>query len=98
MISSEQELVQFQTRVNQMILKFKELKRENEELYTMVDKAESDIAELRQNLAAKEKEYDSLKMAKILEITDDDLETTKGRLAQLIRDVNKCIAILKEQK
>ena len=33
-------------------------------------------------------------MAKMMEITDGDLESAKQRLAKLIRDVNKCIAII----
>ncbi len=98
MTPNEQTLATFQTRVRQMILKFKELKQENEELYSMVDKSESDMAELRRMLDEKRRDYDTLKMAKILEVADDDLENTKARLSKLIRDVNRCIAILQEQK
>ncbi len=98
MTPNEQTLATFQTRVRQLLLKFKELKKENDELYAMVDKNEQDIAELRAMLEQKGKDYDSLKMAKILEVTDEDLDNTKARLSKLIRDVNRCIAILKEQK
>ena len=34
----------------------------------------------------------------MIEITDGDLENTKARLSKLIREVNKCITILKDQK
>ncbi len=98
MTNNEQALAVFQARVSQLILKFKELKRENEELYSMLDKSERDIAELRRNLEAKGKDFDALKAAKILEVSDDDLENTRTRISQLIRDVNKCIVLLKEQK
>ena len=37
-------------------------------------------------------------MMKMLEVSDEDIEVTKGRLSRLIRDVNKCITILSEQK
>ena len=36
-------------------------------------------------------------MAKMLEITNGDLEGAKMRLTQLIRSVNKCIAILSDE-
>jgi hypothetical protein len=42
-------------------------------------------------------DYDTLKMAKMLEITDGNLQDAKDRLARLIRDVNKCIAILSDE-
>ena len=98
MTSNEQTLLKFQTRVRQMILRFQELKKENEELYTMLDKSEKDIENLRTQLAQSTNDYNSLKMAKMIEITDGDLENTKARLSKLIREVNKCITILKDQK
>lgn len=98
MTTNEQTLSRFQTRVRQMILRFQELKKENEELYAMLDKSEKDIESLRTQLAQSTNDYNSLKMAKMIEITDGDLENTKARLSKLIREVNKCITILKEQK
>ena len=98
MTTNEQTLSKFQTRVRQMILRFQELKKENEELYAMLDKSEKDIENLRTQLAQSTNDYNSLKMAKMMEITDGDLENTKARLSKLIREVNKCITILKEQK
>lgn len=98
MAPNEQTLTTFQTRVRQMILRFQELKKENEELYAMVDQNEKYIRRLRADLENRSSDYDSLKMAKMMEITDGDLETAKNRLAKLIRDVNKCIAVLTEQK
>ena len=98
MTSNEQTLLKFQTRVRQMILRFQELKKENEELYAMLDKSEKDIENLRTQLAQSTNDYNSLKMAKMIEITDGDLENTKARLSKLIREVNKCITILKNQK
>lgn len=98
MTSNEQILATFQTRVRQMILRFQELKKENDELYAMVGKNEEDIAQLKKELEGKIDEYNSLKMVKMLEVTDGDVESVKARLAKLIRDVNRCIAILTEQK
>jgi hypothetical protein len=34
----------------------------------------------------------------MMEISDGDLQGAKDRLAKLIRDVNKCIAILSDEK
>lgn len=98
MASDDQNLSVFQTRVRQMLLRYQQLKKENEELYAMVDQAERETRGLRAELERKEQEYETLKMMKMLEVSDNDLDATKNRLARLIRDVNKCITILSEQK
>ena len=74
MDANEKSLTLFQTRVRQMILKFSELKKENEELYA--------------------NDYNSLKMARMLEVTDGDLEGAKARVAKMIREVDKAIKLL----
>ena len=81
-----------------MLLRFQELKKENEELHQTVEKNEQDIKELREKLALTEEDYNALKTARMIEITDGDLQGAKDRLAKLIREVNKCIAILSDDK
>ena len=81
-----------------MILRFQELKKENEELYQMVEKNEQDIKVLQGKLTQSANDYNALKMARMVEITDGDLQGAKDRLSRLIRDVNKCIAILSDEK
>ena len=98
MTQSEKTLTTFETRVRQMLLRFQELKKENEELYQMVEKSEQNISSMQEKLAQTEKDYNALKMAKMMEITDGDLQGAKNRLAKLIREVNKCIAVLGDEK
>ena len=81
-----------------MILRFQELKKENEELYKMVGKNEQDLKALRDQLAQDERDYESLKMARMIEISDGDLQGAKDRLSKLIREVNKCISMLQGDK
>ncbi|MBQ7661806.1 MAG: hypothetical protein IJS48_00355 [Prevotella sp.] len=98
MTESEKALATFQTRVRQLLLRFQELKKENSDLYAMVEKNEQDIKSLQAKIQQDERDYQSLKMAKMIEITDGDLQGAKDRLAKLIRDVNKCIAILSNEE
>ena len=81
----------------QMILKFDEVKQENAELYAMVDERDAKIKALEEKLAQAQSDYDSLKMAKMMTISDNDMEATQKRIAKLIRDVNKCITLLGEK-
>ena len=85
------------TRVRQMILQYETLKKENDELYTLVDQREQEIKQLQEELSQAQADYNSLKMAKMLEVTDGDMETAQKRVAKLIRDVNKCITLLSEK-
>jgi len=95
---NEKALSNFETRVRQMILRFQELKKENESLQTLVEKNEQDIKSLQAQLTQAGNDYQSLQMAKMMEITDGDLESAKARIAKMIREVNKCIAILSDEQ
>lgn len=97
MDSNEKTLNTFATRVRQMILQYAELKKENDELYALVDQREKEIKQLREELSQAEADYNSLKMAKMLEVTDGDMEGAQKRVTKLIRDVNKCITLLSEK-
>ena len=95
---NEMTLTTFETRVRQMILRFQELKKENNALHVQLQKDEQEIQDLKLRLAQADHNYNSLKMAKMLEITDGDLESAKARLTKMIRDVNKCISLLSDGK
>ena len=95
---SDKTIVEFQTKVRALSLQFQNLKKENDELYVMLEKNEDDVRNLRQQLQDKQREFDAFKAAKMLEVADGDIQSARERLAKLIRDVNKCIAVLSEQK
>ena len=87
-------LGQFEAHVRLLIEKYTLLKQENEELYAMIDEKEKDIKELTQKNAELKQNYDNLKMARMLQISDNEMKSAKQRLSKLVRDVDKCIALL----
>ena len=87
----------FTTRMRQLILQYQATKKENEELYAMVDLREKEVQQLKEQLDQARKDYQSLQMAKMIEITDGDIDAAKKRIAGLIREVNKCITLLSDQ-
>ena len=97
MTANEKTLATFETRLRQLLLSFQELKKENGELYAMLESNEKTVKELHEKVSQQQSDYDSLKMAKMIEITDGNLDGAKERLSKLIRDVNKCIAILSDE-
>ena len=98
MNANEKTLTLFTTRVRQLILQYDEKKREINALQEKLKKRESQIKELEAKLSQMQNDYTSLKMAKMIEISDGDLEDAQKRLSKLIRDVNKCITILSEKQ
>ncbi|MGI6243439.1 MAG: DUF2730 family protein [Prevotella sp.] len=97
MDTTEKTINTFATRVRQMILQYHDLKQENSNLYAMVDERDAKLKQLEAQLKQVRNDYDMLKLAKMLEVTDGDLEEAKKRVARLVRDVNKCITLLSEK-
>ena len=97
MDANEKTLTLFTTRMRQMILQYKETKQENNSLYAMVDERDAKIKQLEAKLNQAQNDYNSLKLAKMIEISTTDIEVAKKRLSKLIRDVNKCITLLNEK-
>ena len=93
MTENDKILTLFTTRVRQMILKYKELKKENEELYAMVDSRDNEISTLKKQLEQAQNDYKSLKTARMVEVSNGDIEESKKRISAMIRDVNKCITL-----
>lgn len=97
MEADEKTLTLFTTRIRQMIFQYQETKKENDELYGLVDERDAKIKQLENRLSQAEQDYNALKMAKMIEVTDADMESARKRLNKLIRDVNKCITLLNDQ-
>jgi phage shock protein A len=95
---SEKTLVDFETRVRQLILQFQQLKDENKQLQQQMQEQSQTIEELKARVTQADNDYNSLKMARMLEITDGNLDEAKERLARMIRQVNRCIAILSDEQ
>ena len=98
MSSNEQLIAVFQTRVRDLLERFKQLKQENADLLNTVGKNEQEIKDLRAQLAQAANDYKALKLARMIEITDGDIDAAKNRIGQMVRDINKCIAILSDEQ
>lgn len=84
----------FEARLRHLLYLYNELKRKNEELKTSIRQKEETIEEMRSNYNSLETKYANLKLAKIISINDSEARDTKQRLSKLVREVDKCIALL----
>jgi len=98
MTPNEKTLAAFEACIRQLILRFQELKQENADLHAQMEQAEREQKSLRQQLDQRHSDYETLKMARMIQITDGDLVGAKERLNRLIRDVGKCIDILSDEE
>ena len=77
---------QFATRVRQMILQYQSVTKQNEDLCRQVAEQQERIAKLEAQLQQQRNDYESLKLARMVEITDGDMQSAQKRLAKLIRE------------
>ena len=56
------------------------------------------ISQLEAQLKQMRSDYETLKLARMVEISDNDMQTAQKRLAKLIRDVDKCITLVSERQ
>ena len=84
-----------ETRVRQLILQDKQLQEQCRALESRVAERDRTIEELKQQNLNAQARYDNLKVARMLELSDNDTRNARQRLNRLVRDVDKCIALLK---
>lgn len=84
----------FAARVRQLIIRVESLKGENGELKNEVAKRDDEIRMLKEQLQTQKEQYNALMMAKMISITDDDIEVSRRRITMLIRSVNRCISLV----
>ena len=87
MDANEQLLNTFSTRVRQMILHYQRVCEENAALKADVAEREGRIAELERQLDQAQKDYNALMTARMIEISDTDMESAQKRIAKLIRRI-----------
>lgn len=88
----------FETRVRQLILTYREQKDANVALRGELEEKEREIDELRTRVAQMQDDFNALKIARMVELETKDLEMAKKRLGNLVREVNRCITLIKESK
>ena len=87
-------LIDFKLKVKQIIAKHETLKQEKHQLLRKIGDLEQTISHHNQENRLLEKKYENLKLSKLFIASDDDHKDAKGRIQKLVREIDKCIAIL----
>ena len=75
---------------------YDELKQENANLKHLLMQKEQEILQLEQSKKELEVQFTDLKMARTLSLYDKDIKDAKLRLSGLVREIDRCIALLNE--
>lgn len=87
-------LINFEYKVKQVIAKHEALKQEKQQLLGKAKDLEESINQLRRENQILEQKYENLKLAKMLIVSDDENKDAKNRIQKLVREIDKCIALL----
>lgn len=85
----------FDTKLRHFIYLHDKLEKENAVLKAELEQKEKELTLLQENLQISELRYTTLQRARIISLHDKDIEDTKKRLSKLVREVDKCIALIK---
>ena len=84
----------FETRVRQLILHCNKLQERNVELEKLVAAKDEELKKADEIQKESAENYSRLKMAKMMEIGNEDITEAKARINKLVRQIDKCIALL----
>lgn len=91
-------LKNFDAHVRQLLRQYSVLQQENQDLYAELENKDMEIARLHAEIGQHKRDYATLKLAKMIEISDSDMKDAKQRISKLVRDVNKCIGLLSTEQ
>ena len=86
----------FEARLRHFMYLHDELRRENAGLKQLLAEKDEEVKRIESSRKELEARYTNLKMARTISIRDKDISDTKQRLSRLVREIDKCIALLNE--
>ena len=84
----------FKLKVKFLISQHEALKKEKRQLLEKISELESSVNILRQENKALDLKYENLKLARLMVASGDENKDAKGRIQKLVREIDKCIALL----
>ncbi len=86
----------FEGKLRHLVYLYQEQQKEIASLRALLAAKEAELRRVENSRKDLEADYANLKAARIISINDTELRDTKQRLSKLVREVDKCIALLNE--
>lgn len=90
-------VLRIETRTRQMLMLHQQLRQEIAQMRHQLDEAEAQIRRLQDDNKKLQEDYAHLKIAKYVDMADDDTKQIRSRISKMVRDIDKCIAMLKTE-
>jgi septal ring factor EnvC (AmiA/AmiB activator) len=88
-------IIRLETRVRQLIMQQAQLQEEQASLRKLLDEKNEEIQKLQTQNEELKQQYSRLKMAKYIDMADNDVKDMRGRIRTMVRDIDRCISMLK---
>jgi len=88
-------IIRLETRVRQLIMQQEKLQEEQDKLRKKLNEKDDQILELQIQNEELKNQYNHLKMAKYIDMADNDVKDMRGRIRTMVRDIDRCISMLK---
>ena len=93
-LEEEKAIKDFKSRIRHLLLEFKQLKEDSMHLHEEVKQLKDSLEIATAAQKKSEDNYEALKTARIINISNEDLAQSKRRIDKLEHKVDKCIAML----
>lgn len=88
-------VVRVETYTRQLLMRQQQMRDDYARLQELLREREEEILSVQIKLEELQKKYDHLRMAKFIDMADDDTKDIRGRIRKMVRDIDRCISMLK---
>jgi archaellum component FlaC len=92
----QKQLTNFETRVRHLMMLCETLQKENVQMAKTLDGQEAALNKAKENIRELTTKYENLKLAKFLSRDQNDVKKAQRRVSGLVRDIDRCIALINE--
>ena len=97
MTDEEKKLLEtFETKLRHLLFLHDQQQKENAQLRHLLKQKDEKLRQLTADNNRLERQYSNLKSAMTISLEGSDVKETKQRLSKLVREVDKCIALLNQ--
>ena len=75
---------------------YQSLQEQNAELKAELERKHTDLMHAHQDVLELRKNYDHLRIARNLGVSQEDRNESKQRINKMVREIDKCVALLDE--
>ena len=86
----------FEKRLRKLISEYKLSQQQNALMKAELVRKQDDLMLAHQEILELRKNYDHLRIARNLGVTEEDKKSSKQRITKMVREIDKCLALLDE--